>query len=94
MFLPKIQNIKRTSRILNTFGGINRQESASVNEFADALNMSSAEFPCVAVRPKRKSINVALEGITGLINNNGLYALAMDGMTPACCTNMMKAREY
>ncbi|MBE6685777.1 MAG: hypothetical protein E7591_00920 [Ruminococcaceae bacterium] len=79
MFLPKIQNIKRTSRILNTFGGINRQESASVNEFADALNMSSAEFPCVAVRPKRKSINVALEGITGLINNNGLYALAMDG---------------
>lgn len=79
MLLPKIQQIQRSSSILNSFGGINRQESASVNEFEDALNMSSSEFPCIAVRAKRKKINVALDNFTGLINNNGLYALAMDG---------------
>lgn len=73
MFLPKIQQIRRSSRILNTFGGINRQESASVNEFADALNMSAKEFPCVAVRPKRRRINMPETGQTGIINNNGLY---------------------
>ena len=61
MHLPKIPDFKPPRALItDSFLGINREQGAKVNEFADAQNLSSREYPCLATAyPPRKIGNAS-----------------------------------
>ncbi len=52
MYLPELNHISNYRYELNGFGGINRRETADIGEFADAVNLSSEEYPLIMPRKR------------------------------------------
>lgn len=59
---PYRGNVTRYGYTLQEFGGINRLVRINENEFSDMENMSSAQYPLLSVREKRKVISREDEG--------------------------------
>lgn len=57
MYLPELNHISQQRYSLSGFGGVNRRETAEVGEFADAVNLSSDEYPLIMPR-KRYDVGV------------------------------------
>lgn len=63
MFYPMLKARKRAKPIMtNQFGGLNRSNTISENEFSDMKNISGRRFPFVASSGKRKVIKKAESG--------------------------------
>lgn len=58
---PYRGNVTRYGYTLQEFGGINRLVRINENEFSDMENMSSAQYPLLSVREKRKIISREVE---------------------------------
>ena len=52
MYLPELNHISQQRYSLSGFGGINRRETAGVGELADAVNLSSDEYPLIMPRKR------------------------------------------
>ena len=52
MYLPELNNISQQRYSLSGFGGINRRETAEIGEMADAVNLSSDEYPLIMPRKR------------------------------------------
>lgn len=65
MFLPELKSDNVKPLICNKWGGFNRSDNCSENEFADMYNASCRRFPYVSCRPERKTV-LKLDNIQAL----------------------------
>ena len=63
MYLPELKFSKKADPIsINKFGGLNRSDTISDNEFSDMKNCGPKRFPFVASREKRKLLKKVTNG--------------------------------
>lgn len=57
---------------IGNFGGLNKGLVIAENEFSDMQNMSSDQFPAIAVRRRRGVVETRITAPNGLLHKNGL----------------------
>ncbi len=74
MFLPELNHISHNLYTLAGFGGINRRETAEIGELAEAVNLSSDEYPLIMPR-KRYDVGLFQKAALMWHNNDRDMAL-------------------
>lgn len=83
--LPYLNEISKSAVSIDSFAGLNKGFRISENELSESYNMSSADYPVLSTREKRKKKDFRFgenyqSGIASVVNSDGfLYVLATNG---------------
>lgn len=74
-----LQSRRKTTDIINTFGGINENIGAGNSEFLDMHNIATTSFPALSARPPRGEVKGTYPGIQAFLIKNGKPFYIADG---------------
>ena len=85
MYLPKLHSGRRTvTQVSDNFGGLNRCEAISDNEFSDMKNCGNFKFPFISKRESRNTLQSFDEEIKYCLPPIDLFDEEITGFTGIC----------
>lgn len=81
MNLPNLNHIPLSRNIVSKFGGINKTEEITENEFREMVNLTNENFPLISERYTRSTTNLDKGKILGMLGGDKLYVATRNYVT-------------